>query len=100
MVMAEFALTSEKRAIVKNYYHRLEAGLLDPSRLSASLLDLLAKTLGVMEDAILGWRTRPLELAPAFRIQSNSPAEDANVRASPSRELDNTEVRKLFLSGP
>ena len=45
-VMAEFALEPRQRRVVKRYYHRLEAGQLDPSRLARPLLDLLARALG------------------------------------------------------
>ena len=56
-----FNLAPEKAGIVRRYYHRLESGLLDPSRLSRPLLDLLGNTLGVANETILGWRTRSLE---------------------------------------
>jgi hypothetical protein len=94
-VMAEFALAQEKRPIVKSYYHRLESGLLDPARLSAPLLELLARRLETARETILAWRTRSLDVAPAFR----APIGEASVRASPGDEPDDPEIHDLFLSG-
>src|SRR4051812_13057072 len=82
-VMTEFALPREKRAIVKRYYHRLEAGLLDPSRLSRPLLDLLARALRVPTTSILAWRPRPLEVAPAYRIAPEALAAPPMRAAAP-----------------
>jgi hypothetical protein len=98
-IVDAFGLAPEKAGIVKSYYHRLEAGLLDPSRLSRPLLDLLGKTLGVANETILGWRTRSLEVAPAFRIQSDITFAPAAPPASPSQEPDDPEIGQLFLSG-
>jgi hypothetical protein len=95
-IVSEFALASEKRGVVKGYYHRLEAGLLDPSRLSAPLLELLSRTLGVARETILAWRARPLAAAPAFRAM-----ETASLRGSPGGERadeDDAQVRALFIS--
>ena len=95
-----FNLAPEKAGIVRRYYHRLESGLLDPSRLSRPLLDLLGNTLGVANETILGWRTRSLEAAPAFRIQGDIAAAAAAARPSdPNQERDDPEIRQLFLSG-
>ena len=93
-VMTEFALAPEKRPIVKRYYHHLESGLLDPARLSAPLLDLLARRLETARETILAWRTRSLDLAPAFR----APDGEASVPASPGGEPDDPEIQKIFLS--
>jgi hypothetical protein len=94
-VVGEFALDPAKAPIVKRYYHELEAGILDPSRLSRALLDLLSAKLGVARETILAWRARPLDTAPAFRVDGHAP-----VPASPrTASEDDEQVRDLFLSG-
>ena len=98
-IVDAFDLAPEKAGIVKRYYHRLEAGLLDPSRLSRPLLDLLGKTLGVANETILGWRTRSLEVAPAFRSQSEVAAAAASRQQTANQDEDDPEIRRLFLSG-
>lgn len=95
-IVGEFALPPEKAPVVKRYYHDLEAGALDPSRLSGALLDLLARTIGVARETILAWRARPLAFKAAYR-ESTAPLAGALSQPPPSD--DDAEVRSLFLSG-
>lgn len=100
-IVSEFALAPEKGPVVKRYYHRLEAGALDPSRLSGSLLDLLARTLGVARETILAWRARPLEFQAAFRDPHVKVAASLAAPTTPNREPDedDEQIRDLFRSG-
>ena len=95
-IAGEFGLPAEKRPIVKRYYHRLEAGLLDPAGLSSALLALLARTLDVAAETILAWRARPVGAAPAFRADAAVPRPASTAF---EQEEDDQEVRSLFLSG-
>ena len=101
-IVGEFALGVDKAPVVKRYYHRLEAGLLDPAGVSNPLLDLLARTLGVARETILAWRARPLDIQAAFR---EPPAKVAAMsgRAAPTpiskADEDDDEVRALFRTG-
>jgi hypothetical protein len=97
-VMKQFELAAAKRAIVKRYVHRLEAGQLDPRRLSTPLVDLLQRLLGVSAATIRSARVRPLEARAAFRAADA--ALDALPSAVPGAEDDDEEVAALFLSGP
>jgi len=100
-VMNTFGLAPEKRQIVKRYYHRLEAGELDPARLAPPLLELLGRLLHAPASAIAAWRSRPLDVAPAFRAVPVAAADADVLRASPvAREPveDDEEVRALFIS--
>jgi len=100
-VMTEFALEPGQRPAVKRYYHRLEAGQLDPSRLARPLLDLLARMLGAQAGSILAWRPRPLDVAPAFRVPLDALAEGPRTAlAPPAREPeeDDEQVRALFIA--
>jgi hypothetical protein len=97
-VMERFDLAAAKRAVVKRYVHRLEAGQLDPRRLSTPVVDVLQRLLGVPAATIRSARVRPLEARAAFR------AADAALGALPSvapeAEDDDDQVAALFLSGP
>jgi len=100
-VMTEFALEARQRRAVKRYYHRLEAGQLDPSRLARPLLDLLARVLAAPVASIIAWRPRPLEVAPAYRIAPDALAaaplrQAASVAREP--EEDDEQVRALFIA--
>jgi hypothetical protein len=92
-VMGEFALADRKRPVVRRYVHELEAGLLDPRRLSEPLAALLARLLEVPAATIRAARVPRLEAEPAFRA--------AAARAAPTPrppQPDDPEVRSLFLS--
>jgi len=95
-IVGGLGLAPEQAGAVRRYYHRLEAGLLDPAGLSRPLLDLLARTLEVAAGTILAWRARPLAAGPAFRT-----AEDRTMvkREALDDQEDDEEVRNLFLSG-
>jgi hypothetical protein len=66
-VMGAFGLAAERREKVKGYYHDLESGQIAPRGLDLRLVDLLAQTLQATRDAILNWRPRTVEAAPAYR---------------------------------
>jgi hypothetical protein len=98
-IVGEFSLRDEQRATVKEYYHRLEAGLLDPARLSRPLLDLLARVLGAAAEQATAWRPRRLQAAPAFRANKAAGSAFAPARAQRADVADDAEVAALFLSG-
>jgi hypothetical protein len=97
-VMTEFKLPSGKRSIVKRYVHRLEAGLLDPRRLSAPLLSMLEGILRTPAKTILAARVRPLEAAPAFREAMMASAALADSIDHETADDDDPEIASLFLS--
>ncbi|MEO9176543.1 MAG: hypothetical protein ABI317_13595, partial [Gaiellales bacterium] len=94
-VMGEFQLAPERREKVKRYYHELESGLLEPAGLDRRLVDLLAHTLRATRDAILTWRPRPIEAAPAYRTAEGQALLDAPAPVSSHDVMD--EVDRLFL---
>jgi hypothetical protein len=97
-VMERFEIAAAKRAVVKRYVHRLEAGQLDPRRLSAPLVDLLQRLLGVSAARVRSARVRPLEARAAFRAADAEPS--ALPPVAPGTEDDDEQVAALFLSGP
>lgn len=92
---ARFGLAAEKRPALRDRYHELEAGLLDPTRLSGRLVAALAELLQTSEDAIRAWRPRRLEAEPAYRARAE-PQFAASYRLLERDE----EVDRLFLSDP
>lgn len=88
-----FRLSREQRPALGERYHELEAGLLDPARLSRTLATFLAELLQTTEDVIRTWTPRKLHAAPAFR----SVAETTSYAARRIPQYDE-EVDRLFLS--
>ena len=97
-VVKTFDLDLSKRAKVKEYYHRLESGLLDPRGLSPGLVDLLAKTLRARTVDIVAWRPRTLAAAPVFRAAEAAKFDALAVDTRESEE-PHDEVDALFISG-
>lgn len=96
-VMTEFKLPMEKRSVVKRYVHRLEAGLIDPRRLSGPLLALLQTTLHASASTILAARVRPLKATPAFR--ETGVKRLAAASETSERDEEDPQIAELFLSG-
>ena len=98
-LMSSLGLDSEKRDKVKRYYHRLEGGLLEPARVDRRVFEALAETLRASLADVTRWRARPLDAAPAFRVD----AERARMAAAPpvfAEDADEQdEIDVLFLGG-
>jgi hypothetical protein len=71
-LIARLGLDRAKRAKVKRYYHELEGGLLEPTRVDARVWDVLAGTLRARVDDLLAWRRRPVAAAfdAAYRVSN------------------------------
>ena len=95
-IVAEFGLAAAKRALVKRYYHRLEAGAIDAAGLSPALLGYLARRLEVAAETLLAWRARPLAASPAFRTDAHQTMVQSETF---ELEEDDEEVRNLFHPG-
>jgi hypothetical protein len=96
-----------ERGRVADYVHELEAGLLDPRRVSRRVLAVLAETLAARPQDLLAWRARPTGPAPAAaftrapELADVDRAQLAELAAPPAAappEWD--EVDRLFLAGP
>ena len=105
-LMAALALPAEAAGRVRERYHELEAGLLDPARLDARLRVALAAALGVVEDALprtppssaaavpggmapMGRRRTQVDLGSRYAIQGHGPEP-------PSDPAAEAEVDRLF----
>jgi hypothetical protein len=94
-LLQTLGLAAGKRPFLSNRYHELEAGLLEPGRLSERLVVSLAGVLRTTEDVIRTWRPRKLQLSVAYRTTTASAAPTAPARV----EERDPEVDALFLSG-
>jgi hypothetical protein len=100
-LMKLLGLDPAKEKKVSGYYHRLETGLLEPSRVDRSVLEALAETLETRLAELLMWRSPSLLDQPEamYRLPGAVAPPEAPA-APPSRateELD--EVDRLF-GGP
>jgi transcriptional regulator with XRE-family HTH domain len=88
-----------KLAKVRRYYHRLEAGTLDPSRVDRRVLEALAEALRARVEDLTVWRPRPpsFELPAAYRAEVAPPAPPLAPAEPAAGEQD--EIDLLFL-GP
>ena len=101
-LMDRLALDKQKREKVKRYYHRLEGGLLDASRVDRRVFEVLAETLRAQLGDLLAWRPRPLAFEQQF-LRAEEAVRSAPAARAPEpdfeapREYDEIDV--LFL-GP
>ena len=90
-------LSPEKRAKVAGYYHELEAGLLDPARVSRHVFEALAETLRARAGDLQAWRARAPEPAAGAFLRAPEPVTAqlaAPAPAGPEEAWD--EVDELF----
>jgi len=58
-LVERLGLDPAKRAKVKRYYQRLEGGLLEPSRVSRKVWDVLTGLVGQRSEELAAWHVRP-----------------------------------------
>ncbi len=105
-LLARLGLDAAKREKVAGYYHELESGLLDTSRVDRRVFDALAQALHTPVRDLLAWPGRPgADAAPAYyraEPAASAPPPPAGVPAAsgaPSVTPEWDEVDELFL-GP
>ena len=91
----------EARPKVRRYYQQLEAGILDPSRVAASVWDAITTVLDRPRAALLAPRIETLpRLSPMYRADKLFEPGDMPAQAAPAAEPDPPdEVDALFLGG-
>jgi hypothetical protein len=89
-------LDSAKERKVAGYYHRLETGLLDPTRVDRRVFEALADTLRTRVAELVTWRPAPPELDFAMYRAAAPVASPGPLatRAVPEEEPD--EIDRLF----
>ena len=98
-LMDRLALDKQKREKVKRYYHRLEGGLLDSSRVDRRVFEVLAETLKAQVGDLLAWRPRPLAFEPQF-LRAEEPVWSAPAASPPEQRSEAPdeydEIDRLF----
>jgi len=99
-LLGTLGLKEEQRAKLREHYHRLETGLLEPRGVDRRVWEALGSILGASVADLAGWRPRPIEAKPAFRMSSEAMADPrakrSRLASSPPEE---DEVDRLFRSG-
>ena len=99
-LVTRLGLDPAKREKVKRYYHRLENGLLDPSRVDRRVLDALSETLRARVEDLGVWRTPPLDAAMHYvRADAEQAAPVFEPRAAAEADEERDEVDELFTGG-
>ena len=97
-------LQSERRGKVRRYYHELETGLLEPRGVDRKVWEALGQVLGASVSDLAGWRARPIEAGPAFRmsgeamLDQGAPLLTSVLSAAAEAEDVEDEVDRLFRS--
>lgn len=102
-IVGDAGLAFEQAPKVKNYYQRLEQGLLDPRGVSERVWQTLRRLIGPTAKTAAAWRLRPSPLEPAFYRASapatlDAAAADAMDAIPPMPERD--AVDELFTAAP
>jgi hypothetical protein len=101
-LIGALALAATKRDKVTRYYHQLETGLLEPTRVDRSVWEALASALRVRVDDLIGWRRQPADLQAAYLRASADAALSTMAPAAPAErgtQEEPDEIDRLFL-GP
>jgi hypothetical protein len=94
-LVERLGLDPAKRAKVKRYYQRLEGGLLEPSRVSRKVWDVVTGLVGPRSEQLAAWQARPAA-AEAVYLRAAEPAMAAPQIAEPGAE-EPDEIDLLFL---
>jgi hypothetical protein len=99
-IVAECELAPEARPKVRRYYQQLEGGILDPSRVAATVWDAITSLLG-RSRAVLSAPVLGADAAPMYRTETLFHLSEAPVLAARSTEPDEPdEVDALFIGEP
>ena len=96
-LVERLGLDPTKRAKVKLYYQRLEGGLLEPSRVSRRVWDVLAAFVGPGSDELAAWHVRPAAVEGVY-LRAAEPAAAPPQTAEPDAEAPD-EIDLLFRGG-
>ena len=100
VIVAECELDPEARPKVRRYYQQLEGGILDPSRVAASVWDAITGLLG-RSRALLSAPPGPVPAAaPMYRIDAQLSLSERLVPRSAAEPQVPDEVDALFLGDP
>jgi len=86
-----------KRAKLKSYYQKLEGGLLDASRVSRRVWDVLASVVGPRSEELARWEPRA-DTAVAVYLRAAGPLAHASFGVTPRKTEKPDEIDRLFLA--
>jgi hypothetical protein len=98
VLMKLLGLDPRKREKVARYYHELETGLLDPSRVDGSVLAALAEALRVRADDLLPWPA-PRPAPGGVYLRAAEPTAAAPAPLAPEITEERDEIDRLFAGG-
>ncbi len=101
-IVAACKIRPEGRSKARRYYQQLEGGVLDPSRVAASVWDAITSTLGGSKASLTAPPLAPGPApSPMYRAERLLDADTMATLAAPAREPDAPdEVDVLFLGDP
>jgi len=94
-LVEKLGLDPAKRAKVKRYYQRLEGGLLEPSRVSRKVWNVLTALVGPRSEELAAWHVRPAAAETVY-LRAAEPAAAPPQFAEPGDE-EADEIDLLFL---
>ena len=95
-LIGRLGLAPEATTKVKQYYQRLEGGLLDPSGVSRRVRSVLAEILGAPAEEAVAWSATKIVGTAFFRGET---AFDMRLDVATGREAPEDEVDRLFTGG-
>ncbi len=94
-LVERLGLDPAKRAKVKRYYQRLEGGLLEPSRVSRKVWDVLTALVGPRSEELAAWHVRPAAAEAVYLRAAEPAAAPPHVIEPGAEEPDDIDL--LFL---
>ena len=92
-------LDPRKREKVARYYHELETGLLDASRVDRRVFAALAEALRARAEDLPPWSAPPRPPEGVY-LRAAEPAAAPSVRLPPAAEAEWDEIDRLFCGEP
>lgn len=97
-LVERLGLDPRKRAKIEDYYHELEVGQLDATRVDERVFVVLGDVFGVRSQEIQGWPRRPAGVDVQVAYRSPPGESPAAMPTGPRAEAaDRDEVDELFL---
>ena len=95
-LLGALRLAPGKRERLREAYHELETGQLDPVGVDASVWSSLAEILQANVRELAAWRPPPLEAKTAYRFSDASASLETRAAIRHDQESEHDEVDRLF----
>jgi hypothetical protein len=94
----QFDVEESKRAKLKGYYQRLEGGLLDSTRVSRRVWDVLASVIDPQSQELAAWQPRK-PVAGAVYLRAGEPMAAPQLSFGHQKGEEPDEIDRLFVGG-